>query len=121
MECETKIFEAECNCILYYMPKMNEKMSICGRNDQPCVATTSKKIQDKINSHYACECLPGCFSLSYSSEISMAPLNEHAEVFDAMHVNANNMAVLHVFFNEHYFRSQQKEELVSFSDFLGFF
>lgn len=115
MECETKIYEARCKCILYYMPKTDHNVSICGTKDIRCVIDTYRYLKSK---KVSCDCLPGCFELSYQSEISMSPLNQNAKNFHQNHLDVDDLAVLHIFFREHYFRSQKKQELITFTELL---
>lgn len=98
------------------MPKVDPYVPTCGNQATECIAKVSKYVSAK---NFSCDCLPGCFALSYSQKVSISPLNLKAEVFKDKHLNGENMTILHVYYDDYYFRSQNIEEFVDFSDFLG--
>lgn len=118
MECESKIMASFCNCVLYYMPRPKDEITICGRSDEHCVNEVTRQLQLKTNQSFYCECLPGCFAINYESEISTAPLMPRAPALQERRLLFSNVAVVHIFFRDNYFRSQKKDELVGFTDFL---
>lgn len=118
MECESKLYARHCNCVLHYMPRANEDVPFCGRSDSKCTEKVSQLIHSKANQTFVCDCLPGCFDIHYDLETSMAPIMPGADVLTQNNWDPQNIAILHIFFKQHYFRSQVKEELVGFTDFL---
>ena len=57
-----------------------------------------------------CDCLPGCFDINYDTEVSMAPLLPRTKV--------QNISIVHFFYKKYHFRSQRKDELIGFTEFL---
>lgn len=118
MECEAHIFLTFCGCILYYMPRFYDDIIICGRSDDACVEGVTNQVQKRTNSSFICECLPGCFEVSYDAEVSMAPLLQKAPILMKSGFAGPNVSVVHVFYKNNFFRSQKKNELIGFTEFL---
>lgn len=125
MECESKIYDKYCNCVLYYLPRTRKDITICAGADEPCIQSVTRLIASKTNSSLMCDCLPSCYALHYTSEISSAPiLNQasHSHVEYTSNVleryPIGDLAIVHIFFKEFSFRSQIKEELIGFTEFL---
>lgn len=74
MECESRLLESVCGCVLYYMPRVNEETTICNRDDWTCYDTIKLAIELNTNDTYKCSCLPSCFELSYTSSMSNSRL-----------------------------------------------
>ncbi len=74
LECQSNLIYQTCGCVLYYMPRTSNETSICNRDDYDCYKTMIQAIELTENDTYSCNCLPGCFELSYSSEVSIASL-----------------------------------------------
>lgn len=55
---ESLIYAANCNCVLYYMPRNNDDITICGRSDDGCIYKVTQQLQLKENKSFICECLP---------------------------------------------------------------
>ncbi|XP_031627357.1 pickpocket protein 28-like [Contarinia nasturtii] len=119
MECNAKIYLRQCNCILYYMPRFKDDITICGRSDEACIEKTTLQIQEHNNTELLCDCLPSCFEVTYDSEISMAPLLPQAPLLAKQGLLGPNVSVMHIFFKNNYFRSQRKDELIGFTEFLS--
>lgn len=100
------------------MPRLFDDINICGRANARCIADVSREIQIKTNKSFICDCLPGCYAISYEAEISMSPLLNHPPMLKKNGMVPMNAAVLHVFYKDFYFRSQKKEELIGFTEFL---
>lgn len=75
MECESRIVEAYCGCVLYFMPRTKPDTNICNRKDWNCYAKIKLAIDLSLNDTYQCKCLPGCFEISYGTELSSAKIN----------------------------------------------
>lgn len=126
MECESRLYMQNCKCIMYYMPKINDDANICGRSDQQCLDMMKEKMKLKLNESIECDdCYPSCYAVSYDGELSSAPIlrpkellpNEYASTIFNQH-SINDLAILHIFFRENSFRSQKREELIGFTEFL---
>lgn len=74
MECESRILIDECDCILYYMPRIKIDTKICNRNDWYCYESVKLAIESSTNNTFECNCLPGCFEIGYGADISTARL-----------------------------------------------
>lgn len=125
MECEAKIYDRNCNCILYYLPLIRDDVTICGAIEQRCVDNVTRLIESKTNSHFMCYCLPSCYAISYDADLSATPIltqASHSHVqfkSDVLRSNdVKDLAILHVYFQDSHFRSQIKEELIGFTEFL---
>lgn len=118
IECEAKLYLNRCNCTLYYMPRFNDDLPICGRKDSACVNSVARSLQAKTNASFHCECLPGCFAVNYATEISISKLLMKSPWLDKNEMIPSNTAVVHIYYKENSFRSQRKEELVGFTEFL---
>ncbi|XP_037037296.1 pickpocket protein 28-like [Bradysia coprophila] len=74
LECQSNLILEACGCVLYYMPRTSNETSICNRDDYDCYSNTMRAIEFKRNETFTCHCLPACFELSFSGEISNAHL-----------------------------------------------
>lgn len=70
MECESRILERECGCVLYYMPRINEETAICNRDNFNCYDYIKIAVELANNDTYQCSCLPACYEISYESSMS---------------------------------------------------
>lgn len=118
MECLAKIYLEACKCILYFLPRFDDDITICGRSDEKCTKNVTNEIQSRTNNAYLCNCLPGCFEISYDAEVSMAPLLQNVPMLQKRGLLEPNVSVVHIFYKNNYFRSQKKEELIGFTEFL---
>lgn len=125
MECEASIYDQNCGCIMYYLPIIREDVNICGGADQLCIQNVMHMIESKTNDSFQCNCLPSCYAINYEAEISTAQLltrasYSHVEYKSSVlrSYDVNDLAILNIFFKENSFRSQIKEELIGFTEFL---
>lgn len=109
MECEAKIFLSNCNCVLYYMPRLHDDITICGRSNDACVNDVNRELRSKTNSSFVCECLPGCFALAYDTEMSLSPLLGRSPLLQSRKLVASNTAMVHIYYKDQSTRSQKKE------------
>lgn len=120
MECLAKAYLKQCNCILYFLPRFDDDITICGRSDEKCTKNLTDQIQSRPNNNpYQCKCLPGCFDISYDAEVSMAPLLPNVPMLQKRGLLEPNVSVVHIFYKNNYYRSQKKEELIGFTEFLS--
>lgn len=75
-------------------------------------------MQSAVNDSLSCNCLPGCFEISYDTEISVASLLPIEGPLKNKGITAQNVSFMHIFYQTSYFRSQSKEEIVGFTEFL---
>lgn len=100
------------------MPRFTDDVAICGRSNNDCVNATTHALQSKANESFQCECLPGCFALNYATEISMSQLLDRSPWLQEKNMRASDAAIVHIYYRENSFRSQRKEELIGFTEFL---
>lgn len=70
------------------------------------------------NDSFSCNCLPGCFELTYDTEVSTAPLLPNEALLKDSGITAQNVSIMHIFYENSYFRSQSKGEILGFTEFL---
>lgn len=63
-----------CGCVIYYMPRMNADAKICSQANVKCYNSIRILIERGDDIETKCNCLPGCIELSFTGEISSAPL-----------------------------------------------
>jgi hypothetical protein len=126
MECSSNITEEECNCTLYWMPRRVNGSKICNRKKAVCYEKVLYNIAHSSQEKYSCsECLPACFEINYGREISSSKLGTGgfitAEVIPNSDVNyiRDNLAILHIFFNDNSYGGFTKSELIGFTEFLS--
>lgn len=109
------------------MPKVNEEVKICSRQDAMCYERVRVAIEKQNDKTFSCDkCLPGCYEFSFGRELTVADLGDSALFrvrdeyvskipFDYLR---KNIAVVHIFFMDTSFRSYTKGELIGFTEFL---
>lgn len=80
--------------------------------------TNDIETQSSVNASLACECLPGCFEIKYDTEVSVAPLLPNEEMLQTRGLSAQNVSIMHIFYKYKYLRSQSKDEIIGFTEFL---
>lgn len=104
---------------MYYQPRENKNISICGAIDMKCMKRVDSEIQIQHNSSFKCDhCLSGCFAITYDSTFSTAKIFDEVTFLRQHNLDTKNIAIVHIYYSRSSFRSQRKEELVSFTDFL---
>lgn len=110
---------------MYFMPRIRPDLNICGPVDWHCYDTVKDAIDLGYNDSFTCSCMPACFGINYDTEMSMARMLENNQAIREKMLRGmtaadrrNNIAVLQVFYKEANFRSQNKEELIGFTEFL---
>lgn len=93
-------------------------MTICGRSDTECVNQVKAEIRLATNESFKCECPYGCHAIKYEMGLSAIPIYEQAPLLKERNMLAENSAILHVYFQSTYYQSQNKEELIGFTEFL---
>lgn len=78
-----------------------------------------REIRIKENASFRCnDCLTGCYAINYDSAFSTAKIFNKIPFLRQNKLDPKNIAIVHVYYSQSTFRSQQKEELVGFTDFL---
>lgn len=101
------------------MPRLENDITICGRSDDACVEKVAAELQNQKNDSFVCNCLPGCYEVTYDAEISMAPLLQQAPLLAKRDLSGPNVSVMHIYYKNNFFRSQKKDELIGFTEFLS--
>lgn len=124
MECESRLLMRICGCVLFFMPRMDDSVKICNRDDVDCSQEVKLTIEQVNNHTYTCDCLPGCFEINYKADVSTARLGSGFRMRQSL-LNresstfaSENFVVMHFYYTHKYFRGEQKEELIGFTEFL---
>lgn len=100
------------------MPRFDDNTIICGRSDNDCVNRVTELLKLKTNDSFQCECLPGCFAINYDTEMSFTKLIAGSPLLQFHRLHDRNAAIVHVYYKGNSFRSQRKDELIGFTEFL---
>lgn len=104
---------------MYYQPREHRNISICGAADIECIKMVEQEIQTEQNSSFKCDqCLSGCFAINYDYTFSTAKIFERVPILQQNNLTIKNIAIVHTYYSQSSFRSERKEELVGFTDFL---
>lgn len=63
-----------CGCVVYYLPRFKQNTKICNRVESNCYNIVRIAIERGEDKNHQCECLPGCYELSFTAELSTNPL-----------------------------------------------
>lgn len=119
MECESKLFLDNCNCIMYYMPKIYNDVNICGRTDDECISHMRSIQKLKVNQSVDCDCLPSCNIIEFQAEVSSAPILNPVPLLPNLSTQEiENISILQIFFRENSFWAKKREEIFGFTQFL---
>lgn len=97
---------------------MHDDVTICGRSDAACVQKVAEKMQEKRNASFICDCRPGCYEIEFDSNMSRAPLHPQAPILQKGRYAADNVSFVNIFYKDRYYRSEMKDEIISFTDVL---
>lgn len=101
------------------MPRPHLNVTICGHAQTECAKQMVREFRLQQNSKYKCsECLSGCFAVSYDSILSTAQIFDRSPLVKDVGLTSKNTTILQIYYDKSTFRSQRKEELVGFTDFL---
>lgn len=112
------VYLKHCNCVLYYMPRRHHNITICGQSDFECVRNVKKQLKSRQNESFTCSCWYGCHAIKYEMGLSSTPIFGQTPFLTKKHVLAENVAILHVYYQSTVYRSQKKEQLVGLTEFL---
>lgn len=100
------------------MPRPHRNLTICGRSDYACVHKTKHNIRSVRNESFRCYCLYACHAIKYEMGLSSTPIFDRAPLVIKNNLTAENAAILHVYYQSSFYRSQNKEQLVGLTEFL---
>lgn len=100
------------------MPRRHRNITICGQSDIECVENVKQELQSMKNNSFNCNCLYGCHGINYDMRLSSTPIFNQAPILKKFGVSAENVAILHVYFETTVHRSHKKEQLVGLTEFL---
>lgn len=113
-----KVYNEHCNCVLYYMPRPHRNMKICGRTDSECVDKVRLELQLAMNDGFQCDFPYGFNAIKYDMSLSSIPIFDRAPILKKNHLLYKNAAILHVYYQSTFYRSENKQELIGFTEFL---
>lgn len=100
------------------MPRPHRNVTICGRSDAACIDVAKKEIRSAKNDSFRCDCLYACHAIKYEMSLSSTPIFKQAPLLRYSGVDAENAAILHIYYQSSYYRSQKKEQLIGLTEFL---
>lgn len=104
---------------MYYQPREHGNISICGVTDISCVRMIDQQMISERNESFKCDhCLAGCFAINYDTTYSTGKIFEKIPFIRRNNLLTENVAIVHIYYGQSTFRSQHREELVGFTDFL---
>ncbi|XP_013106042.1 pickpocket protein 28 [Stomoxys calcitrans] len=127
LECEAMILMKKCSCILYYLPRIDPNVPICGLKDNNCTTQVQSEIESSNTSASCDACLPGCFELNYqttftASQMVMGDFRSSdefpKEIFEKAR-NISDLSIVHFYFVSNTFRGTTKSEMFGFTEFLS--
>ncbi|TMW44538.1 hypothetical protein DOY81_010383, partial [Sarcophaga bullata] len=127
LECEAKILMQKCSCVLYYLPRFNPDIAICGPNDNFCTNKVQSEIESSNKSVSCDSCLPGCFELNYQTVLTASTMiygnfktsdDFPPEIFNASD-KISDLSIMHFYYTGNIFRSTTKSEMFGFTEFLS--
>ncbi|CAO1385548.1 unnamed protein product [Diamesa serratosioi] len=126
MECVSLLIEADCDCVLYYMPRQFNGSKICNRQKATCYEKVLFSIGSTFSQDKTCSCLPACYEINYGRELSSAKLGtgafqtaENIFAFRDENYVRDNLAIIHIYFVDNAFGGFTKSELIGFTEFLS--
>lgn len=100
------------------MPRLETDIPICGRNDIECVSNVKHELRTTTNDSFKCDCFYGCNAIKFEMGFSATPIYDNAPTLKSKGLNAVNTSILHVYYQRGYYRGQDREELIGFTEFL---
>lgn len=100
------------------MPRIHENVTICGRSEVECVDRVRDEIHVGTNTSFKCKCPYGCHDIKFEMELSSTPIFEAAPLIKKEGLLSGNASILQVYYQRGFYRSQDKKELIGFTEFL---
>ncbi|XP_020717443.1 pickpocket protein 28-like [Ceratitis capitata] len=127
IECEAKILIDKCDCVLYYLPRINGSARICGPNDNPCTNEVQTQIESSDKKVTCANCWPACFELSYKVRVTSTTISYgqfltadewSPELFGSA-TNFTEISIVNFYYLSNILRSTTKSEMFGFTEFLS--
>lgn len=126
LECEARSLLEKCNCILYYLPRGDRSIRICGPSDHLCTSEVKSDIQAAQNNNSCDNCLPGCFELYYQTSLTSTPivndtfrsLTEYPSNVFNKYQKVKDITIMNFYYISTTFRGTTKTEIIGFTEFL---
>lgn len=93
-------------CSVLYAPTSSEH-EVCGRTDSECVDKVRLELQLAMNDGFQCD-----------MSLSSIPIFDRAPILKENHLLYKNVAIWHVYYQSTFYRSENKQELIGFTEFL---
>lgn len=100
------------------MPRRHHNISICGQSDAKCTDHVKQALRSRKNASFDCNCLYGCHGIKYEMALSTTPIFHQAPALTRFNVSAEDVAILHVYYESLIVWSQKKELLIGLTEFL---
>lgn len=71
-ECQSRIMDENCGCVVYYMPRIRPDINICSRKDHKCFNMVRTAVELGLNQSFVCKCLPACFEVGYGNTLAIS-------------------------------------------------
>ncbi|XP_073846602.1 pickpocket protein 28-like [Musca autumnalis] len=128
-ECVTNFTFHTCGCVKFSMPHTAD-MAVCGVNKIQCyhqarehlLLKQFKEGLDTAEEASGCNCLPGCTSLEYETEISDGyfDIEDTQRGVEAMYPGGN-MSLVRIYFKDNEFITSRRSELYGVTELLANF
>ncbi|XP_029404443.2 pickpocket protein 28 [Bactrocera dorsalis] len=127
IECEAKILIDKCDCVLYYLPRINASARICGPNDNACTNEIQTQIESSDKKVTCANCWPACFELSYRATVTSTTITYGQfltadewppELFSSA-TNFSEISIVNFYYLSSILRSTTKSEMFGFTEFLS--
>ncbi|XP_061399072.1 pickpocket protein 28-like [Musca vetustissima] len=133
-ECLTNFTYSQCGCVRFSMPHTQD-MEICGEDKISCYHKAKDRLKlqqfaeglqkSSVTSFSSadCNCLPGCTSLSYETEISEGSFDVQStqKAFNVTELFKGQVSLVEIYFKENQFITSRRSELYGVSDLLANF
>lgn len=104
-----------CGCVTEELLSLSGNITVCSVEHLNCTTLINLK---KMNKTAKCNCLPGCWDISYASTVSATPIFEKSALPIRFGLHKSELTELTVYFPHSEFRGYYKTAQVSFTVFL---
>ncbi|XP_067635805.1 pickpocket protein 28 [Eurosta solidaginis] len=126
-ECEADILTEKCDCVLYYLPRVNSSVRICGPNENRCTNEVQIKIESSNKNLTCTHCLPGCFELSYKTTVTSTIITygKFLTVDDwpkgqfSANTNFKEISIVNFYYLSNVIRTTTKSKMFGLTEFLS--
>lgn len=89
---------------------------MCDHSDLECVNRVRDELHAGMTDSFKCDCPYGCHDIKFDMELSSTPIFK--DLMKKKGVLAENASILQVYYQRGFYRSQDREELIGFTEFL---